>query len=684
MRCTPTANACNATGCDETGACEYPAGRACGNVGCTDALLTTGMCDGTGACNATAASCPGNLACDDGGLSCLTRCAAKSDCVAGHYCSAGIRQPKRATGDCLTSDACTSGICGTNGTGHCCQATCATSDANCGASDCNSAGACAYPALTRCGPAGICVGNTEVDPRACDGLGNCGPPRSKDCSPYVCGTSLCLTSCADNTECVVGYFCDIGNGACCNGLVASGILIADGAAGSDTTACCGIGGNGPCQTLSKAMALIDAAKANDVTLRATVNDGGGDWAPTGEVYPIILGWGVELSAPGVFFLDPNGVANDAILEVNRYSGNDTVGYASIVGTATDPIGVGMNASNGQQTADIAAIAVEKGNSLYLANASVNSSLLSPGSIAAILVGGGASLLLGQDRDGGVLGTVRVGNALGKPATDGWEGIVCLSDYDAGVGCTIRDARLTNESALVIQGQEVLDIDAEDFADISLSTNPVIGVAPVAAGFKQCANKNDATRAQGGLQAIWLNGSATFTFKNGTVQCIGSTAFQLQATTIGVPSLTIDNTVIQNTDLAIYASAGTAIVTNSTITHNFNGVQQGTDGAHDATIDLSGGGNSVTCSESQESSVQPMTQPGIDVYNTSRANLNASNLTWDTPDPDYFQCNHSLTVCNCNLTSCSTAAGSDDMDAVEDATYKGGIATTGNKSSGSCQ
>jgi hypothetical protein len=50
------------------------------------------------------------------------------------------------------------------------------------------------------------------------------------------------------------------------------------------------------------MALIDAAQAQNVTINATVNGVGGDWAAK-ETYPIVLGWGVELSAPWVFFLD---------------------------------------------------------------------------------------------------------------------------------------------------------------------------------------------------------------------------------------------------------------------------------------------------------------------------------------------------------------------------------------------
>jgi hypothetical protein len=80
---------------------------------------------------------------------------------------------------------------------------------------------------------------------------------------------------------------------------------------------------------------------------------------------------------------------------------------------------------------------------------------------------------------------------------------------------------------------------------------------------------------------------------------------------------------------------------------------------------------------------PTTLPGIDAYNTSRISLDADNVTWDTAGPDYFSCDRAFASCVCNLASCSTALGGDDMDAVEDSTYLGAITTAGNKQSGNC-
>ena len=137
------------------------------------------------------------------------------------------------------------------------------------------------------------------------------------------------------------------------------------------------------------MQLIDAAQATGVTINAVVDGGGGDWAPAEEVYPIDLGWGVELNAPGVYFFDPNGAGNDEIIDVTFYSLRDLTGYASIVG-GVNPVAIGMNAAETQQTDDLSAITIEKGATLYIANAYVNDSVVNPFVMDAIKVNGGAT------------------------------------------------------------------------------------------------------------------------------------------------------------------------------------------------------------------------------------------------------------------------------------------------------
>ncbi len=683
-QCLPaTDSACNPTSCDPTsGACVYPEGNTCGSSSCSGSTLTAGLCDFSGNCNPTPALCMNGLICNAAGTDCLTTCATIADCQSGFYCSGGSCLLQQATGPCTTNDACTTGICGINGTGtNCCTAACTTSNATCAATDCDGNGACLYPTnSTSCGAAASCSGSTETSATSCDGMGDCLPPAVTSCSPFICGRTTCVTSCTDNSSCVSGGFCDTFNNACCTGLSNNGTINVDAATGSDD-ACCGIGTNAPCATLTQAMLLIDAASAQNVTINATVSGGGGDWTAA-ETYPIVLGWGVELNAPGVFFLDANQTDDPAIFEVNFYSGSDSTGYASIIGAAGNPVGIGMNAANTVQTDAAAAIDVVKGNTLYIGNATVNGSFNNMDSLAAISVHGGGGLMLGQDQAGSMasMGTVNIGNALGQQATDGSGGIVCAPDFTDSLGCTINDTALVANS-VIIQGQEAVDIEALDYSDITLTSSPIIGIPPSAPGFNQCpfSPKNDALSANH-FSAVWVKGLSTVTFKNGMVQCIGGTGFELQTTTSGAPSVTIDNTTIQNTDLGIYAAGGTVTVTNSNINFNFNGVQQDTLSGNTGSINLGGGGNAVICSSNVESSAGS-SNPGIDVYNSSTSSLDAKNVAWDTAGPDYFKCDSTFATCSCNLGACTNTPGGDDMDAVEDSTNLGGITTTGNTQSG---
>jgi hypothetical protein len=503
-----------------------------------------------------------------------------------------------------------------------------------------------------------------------------------DCTPYNCGTNACDTSCsAAAGGCAPGILCDTGSSTCCAGPGNSGTLAVDSVTGDDTAACCGTGTKKACQTLTHSMSVIDIAQATNVTLTATVNGIGGDWAPAGETYPVVLGWGVELNAPGVFFLNSAdtsfpGPHKNEILDVNFYSANDTVGYASIVGSALSAVGVGMNITNTLQTDDVAAIAVEDKNTLYIANASVNGSLQNIDNLAAILVQPGGTLILAQDQSAAITGTVTIGNSLGGAATDGFTGLTAATDMTSKGG-TINDAVLRGPvHSVVIEGQEGADIEADDFASVTLSTNPQLGVAPPVPGFNQCTNKNDGMSVNAEA-ALWVNGQATVSISNGTVQCIGGNAVQLLTSPNGNgnPTVTLAGVTIQNTDVGIRASAGSLAVTKTTLNYNYIGVLQETDGTNNGAIDLSGGENTVVCSSNVESSAGA-TAPGIDVYNLSTANLKADNVTWDTAGPDYFSC--SATTCTCLLDGgCTTDAGADDMDAVEDSTKLGGITTTGN-------
>jgi hypothetical protein len=440
------------------------------------------------------------------------------------------------------------------------------------------------------------------------------------------------------------------------------------------------------------MKLIDSAQAKNVTINAELKIGH-TWNPPGEVYPIVLGWGAELSAPGIFFYDPNDGGTE-VIDITRVSANDTVGYASLVGAAGSVVTVGPD-EFGDETIDKSMIQVEPDNTLYIANAEVNGSYeyqvglvgdYAYPKTTAITVNGGGALVLAQDKSAGVTGTVTIGNALDNDLTNGWNGIVCPAGR--GKGCTISDAVLKpGVRSLVIQGQENIDIDAEDFASITLTSSPLIGLTPADAGFQQCADKPDSEgqiSANGNnTAAVFLNGLVTMTFNNGTVQCIAGDAFQLNTSPNGNgnPTLTLDGTTIQNTDYGVDAFAGSATISNSTIQYNANGVKQGTDGTNVASLDLSSGGDggttTVVCSNSYES-WEGQNDPGVSALNNTATALNAQNVIWDTSGPDLFQCDAALTTCTCELSSCTvnvSDAGFDGLDAVYTST--GTVDTSGN-------
>ncbi len=686
--CPATDPACGASGCDATGACLYaPPGASCAT--CRAGTLEPAACNGSGACiTGISRACPGNFACDMSGdmraTNCKTTCATQTDCASGFYCASGACLPQAATGSCTTNDACNSGVCGIAGTGHCCTAACATASP-CGAADCDfRTGACLYPVSgVACGSTPeSCSAGVQQNPSVCDGMGHCPTPGTTQCAPYACGTNACLASCSDGTSCAVGDFCDAVNSTCCTGLASGGQLAVDSATGNDDLACCGIGPNGPCRTLTHAMALIDAAQARDVTVHASVDGAGGDWLPgRAEGFPVALGWGVELSAPGVYFQDQTGAGKLAIFDVGFASQADTVGYASLVGAASASVGVGMNQANTEQSQEDSAILIEAGNTLYIANAVVNGS--ASGRTNSITVAAGGVLTLGQDQPDQVTGTVQVGNALHQSATDGYNGIYCETDNQS-LGCTIRDADLAGQSSLIMQGQEGEDIFVQNFGDVSLTSAPVIGIPPVGVGFDACPAIADG-------YSIELYGQSTVTLSNATIQCSRSGVYLsgpidssggVMDTGEG-PTVDIDHTLIQHTEQAIYVALGRATVSNSTIQFNYYGVTQAEGTlSNPAVLDLSGGArggtNTIICSSNQEGPSPPNeAEPGLNVVNYSETQtLNASNVAWDTPGPDQFSCQINVSSCSCASSSCVVKPGGDGMDAVTEA-FAASILTTDN-------
>jgi hypothetical protein len=134
-------------------------------------------------------------------------CIKPSDCALGH-CSDGVCCDSACTGAC---EYCA--LAGKVGTCSYVTGSPAPGHPACGgmgicAGGCSGQGAsCSLPdRQTNCGAAS-CANGTAYSARTCDGAGTCSPSQSTPCGEFACGTTACLSSCSDNSQCVVGAAC---------------------------------------------------------------------------------------------------------------------------------------------------------------------------------------------------------------------------------------------------------------------------------------------------------------------------------------------------------------------------------------------------------------------------------------------------------------------------------------------
>ena len=142
-----------------------------------------------------------------------------------------------------------------------------------------------------------------------------------------------------------------------------------------------------------------------------------------------------------------------------------------------------------------------------------------------------------------------------------------------------------------------DIISCSMLSLTLSSNPVFGVAPISTGFNQCpfAQKTDAEGVWGN-PALSFTGAGKITLQNAVLQCIDGTALAAVDDLSGGPSISVDNTVIKNTSERAIVRRGRNRFGHE-FDHSSSTASASTSRKCSGIIDLSGGGNTVVISSS---------------------------------------------------------------------------------------
>ncbi|GAC1546568.1 MAG: hypothetical protein NVS3B10_10540 [Polyangiales bacterium] len=231
----PCAGSCNGSG----PACAYPTGQCTPPSCASGSAIPAASCDGAGNCPSAAPIACAPYTCNPTATACNGGCALDADCSTGNYCAAGSCVAQKPNGAaCSAKNQCTSGFCVD---GVCCnagcteqcgacnlpglagacspvtgppvggRAACATDGSGCGGACGGTAlGACTYP-TTSCRVA-TCASGVETLGASCDGAGRCPTTKVKSCSPGTCNAAgtACATTCATDSECAPGFWCQAG------------------------------------------------------------------------------------------------------------------------------------------------------------------------------------------------------------------------------------------------------------------------------------------------------------------------------------------------------------------------------------------------------------------------------------------------------------------------------------------
>ncbi len=239
-----TACLADGTGCDgfcdgsNAAACSQPgATTACRAPSCTGGVATLGaFCDGSGACPAVQTQDCGTFTC--GATACNGNCTVDTQCIAGHYCSAGVCSPKKPNGEACTavgqclSGRCADGVCCNTACGAQCEACnlagslgvcspvtgapvngrapCLSDGSVCGgACDGTKRNSCTYAGQGVECRAASCSNDVATAQAFCNGAGLCPAEQQQMCSGTCVGNAC--GDCSVDGDCSFGEFCLAGS-----------------------------------------------------------------------------------------------------------------------------------------------------------------------------------------------------------------------------------------------------------------------------------------------------------------------------------------------------------------------------------------------------------------------------------------------------------------------------------------
>jgi hypothetical protein len=385
-------------------------------------------------------------------------------------------------------------------------------------------------------------------------------------------------------------------------------------------------------------------------------DGGTDWLPS-ESWPIQLGLGVKLLAPGVHFTPPASSPTTAFL-IAGYSATD-VAPVAIKGGPFDTLVVGID--KGWTNLSGTTIAIDDGSS-------VDGGTNPPLELDQVWLNGTSIGLRVGPGGSATLGSVIIGSGAAilsrppPPAPIGTTGILCQGS--ASQLATIQSGPIPS---LVVDSQSGRDIDVEDYCDLSL-TSANLGLLAEAYTTGGCFAKTDAT-------GLFVGGNSSVNVGTFIAECMDGYGLYLTGSANGVPNVTVGYGEVFNCGCAgAYLNGGATLLSGISFQFNQVGLQIDDDDAGVAgTITQTGLYANLSCNSAAEPSNLCRAAAGADLLNTSSAgSVDATGLGWDHWDSarnttQIWACtDRTLQSCRCHGPACPTNAPTslpDDADAV---------------------